>query len=109
MRWTPPSIAPASQCATLPGNFSPVNGSVGDGFIRLSEDFRVDKSGRPDLLVYKLNLAIVESAISRRDIGIEQFDERDYGVDLDNNGVLNSADTVAYWMDTRPTCNRIAR
>jgi hypothetical protein len=46
--------------------------------------------------VYKLNLAIVESAISRRDIGIEQFDEREHGVDLDNNGVLNNADTVAF-------------
>jgi hypothetical protein len=84
------------QYAPLPGNFSPVNGSVGDGFIRLSEDFRVDKSGRPDLEVYKLNLAIVESAISRRDIAVEQFSERDYGVDLDNNDELNRADTVAY-------------
>ncbi len=84
------------QYAPLPGNFSPVNGSVGDGFIRLSEDFRVDKSGRADLDVYKLNLAIVESAISRRDIVVPQFDELDYGVDLDNNGVLNSADTVAF-------------
>jgi hypothetical protein len=84
------------QYAPLPGNFSPANGSAGDGFIRLSEDFRVDKSGRPDLDVYKLNLAIVESAISRRDMAVPQFDERDYGVDLDNNGELNNADTVAY-------------
>jgi hypothetical protein len=82
--------------APLPGNFSPANGSVGDGFIRLSEDFRVDKSGRADIEVYKLNLAIVESAISRRDMVVPQFDEREHGVDLDNNGELNSADTIAY-------------
>jgi hypothetical protein len=84
------------QYAPLPGNFSPVNGSAGDGFIRLGEEFRVDKSGRPDLQIYKLNLAIVESAISRQDIVVGEFHERDYGVDLDHNGELNSTATVAY-------------
>ena len=84
------------QYAPLPGNFSPVNGSVGDGFIRLGEDFRVDRSGHPDLSIYKLNLAIVESAIRRRDIALEAFDEHIYGVDLDKNGELNKADTIAF-------------
>lgn len=82
--------------APLPGNFPPAGGSVGDAFIRLGKEFRLDRDGQPDLAVYKLNLSIVESAIRQRDISVDPFDEENYGVDLDKNDRLNRADTIVF-------------
>jgi hypothetical protein len=84
------------QYAPFPGNFSPINGSVGDAFIRLREDFRVDRQGRFNLRLYGLNLAIVESAIKQQTLTVAPFDENDYGVDLDKNGRLNLANTIVF-------------
>jgi len=82
--------------APFPGNFSPINGSVGDAFIRLGEDLRQNVSGDFDLVVYRLNLAIVEAAIRYRSVTIDPIDEKTFSVDLDRNGRLSETDTVAF-------------
>jgi hypothetical protein len=78
------------------GTFWPTNGSTDDVLIRLADTFRSDEAGEPDIQVYKLNLAIVEALIKRRDIRIEVVDENLYGVDLDKDGTLGQADRIVY-------------
>lgn len=78
------------------GTFWPTNGSTDDVLIRLSDIFRYDEKGQQDLTVYKLNLAIVESLIRRKDIMIGSVDERKYGVDLDKNGRLATTEKITY-------------
>lgn len=78
------------------GTFWPTNGSTDDVLIRLSDVFRYDENGEQDLTVYKLNLAIVESLIKRKNIMIDSVDERKYGVDLDKNGRLATAEKITY-------------
>ncbi|MCC2112824.1 MAG: hypothetical protein KDJ16_12385, partial [Hyphomicrobiales bacterium] len=80
----------------LPGGFWPANGSTDDVLIRLPEAYRRDAAGNPDLQVYKLNLAVVEALITRRDVPIDAVDETTYGVDLDHDGRLATADTVVF-------------
>jgi hypothetical protein len=82
------------------GTFWPTNGSTDDVFIRLPAEFRQDAEGRPSLEVYRLNLAILEAAMTvdpglvdvkaarRR---VEPVDERVGGVDLDGDGALEPA------------------
>jgi hypothetical protein len=77
------------------GAFWPTNGSTSDAFIRLPAAFRTT----PEL--YRLNLSIVEAAISiedyankRVDRAVEPIDERLLGVDLDRNGVLGTATRI---------------
>ena len=82
--------------APFPGNFSPINGSVGDAFIRLGDDFRVDRQGHFNLSLYRLNLAIVESAIKQKTLTVAPFDEHEYGVDLDKNGRLNLTNSIVF-------------
>ncbi|WP_304545123.1 hypothetical protein [Sulfurimonas microaerophilic] len=78
------------------GTFWPTNGSMDDVLIRLPKVMREDKNKKLDLKVYKINLAVVESLIKKKSIKIESVDEKVYGVDLNNNGILDVADEVVY-------------
>ena len=80
------------------GTFWPTNGSMDDVLIRLAKPFQEDEKGHFDIEVYKLNLLIVESLIKQKNILIEPIDERRYGVDLNQNGVFDTAhEIVFYW------------
>lgn len=77
------------------GTFWPTNGSTDDVLIRLDAMFAQDLQGKFDLGIYKTNLAIVESLIKQKDIALEdEVDETQYGVDLDQNGVLGKAKMI---------------
>ena len=78
------------------GTFWPTNGSTDDVLIRLPEVMRQNSDGGFDTTVYKVNLAVVEALIKRADIGIEPVDETLLGVDLNQNGVLDTAHEVVY-------------
>lgn len=80
----------------FPGTFWPTNGSFGDALIRLPEVFRLDGEGHFDRSVYRVNLAVVEAAITRRDVEIPPVDEEALGVDLDGDGVLSVATSVHF-------------
>lgn len=86
------------------GTFWPTNGSTDDVLIRLGEAFRKNARGEWDLDVYKVNLAIVEALIQRRDVQIDPVDETAFGVDLDKNGLLGTTDTIVY--DWAPLAGR---
>lgn len=79
----------------FPGAFWPTNGSASDVFIRLPESFRRDRDGALSTAIYRLNLSILEAAISvedyatkRVDREIEPVDETVLSFDLDGDGVL---------------------
>jgi len=78
------------------GTFFPTNGSMDDVLIRLDPALREDDAGRPDAVVYEVNLAIVEALVKRADVAIDPVDERALGVDLDGDGVLGRAARVAF-------------
>lgn len=79
------------------GTFWPTNGSTDDVLIRLSKSFREDSNGTFDKEIYKLNLAIVEAVVKQKDILLpKSVDETHYGVDLNQNGRLDSADTIVF-------------
>lgn len=80
----------------FPGTFMPTNGSMDDVMIRLPERFQQNEAGQFDLQVYKVNLAIVEALIKRRNVGIAAVDERVLKVDLDKDGQLATATQVTY-------------
>ncbi|MCK8496259.1 hypothetical protein [Myxococcus fulvus] len=91
------------------GTFWPTNGSTDDVFIRLPDVFRRDAGGQPSREVYRLNLAILEAAMtvdpalldaakSRR--RVEPVDERSGGVDLDGDGVLARGVEVVHGLPT---------
>ena len=80
----------------LPGSFSPASGSTDDVLIRLPEAYRQDRDGNPDWIAYAINLAIVEALIHHIDIAIAPVDEARYGVDLDKDGGIGTADHVAF-------------
>ncbi|HEY4012351.1 MAG TPA: hypothetical protein VGM06_03370 [Polyangiaceae bacterium] len=80
----------------LPGAFLPTNGSADDVLVRLDPAFREREDGRPDRTAYEVNLAIVESLITRSSVAIDPVDEVALGVDLDLDGHLASASTVAF-------------
>jgi len=80
----------------FPGAFMPTNGSMGDVLIRLDPRLRTDSHGRYSRAVYRLNLAIVEALIARRDVPIAATDERALGVDLDLDGELGTATQVTF-------------
>ncbi len=80
----------------FPGTFWPANGSTDDVLIRLDEMFRSDRRGKPDIEVYKLNLAIVEAVVRKRDVVIPPTDEKRFRVDLDKDGKLAIAEKVVY-------------
>lgn len=90
----------------FPGTFWPANGSTDDVLIRLPQAFRSSADGRPDLTVYKVNLAIVEAMLKERDVAIEPVDEAALGgIDLDRNGRIGTADRIAY--DWAPLQDRL--
>ena len=77
------------------GTFWPTNGSTDDVLIRLAPEFAQNKSGHFDKEIYKLNLAIVEAIVKQKNIKLpNSADEKRYGVDLDQNGVLGSANKI---------------
>ena len=77
------------------GTFWPTNGSTDDVLIRLAPEFAQNKSGDFDIEIYKLNLSIVESLIKQKNIQLsDTIDENRYGVDLNQNGVLDSANEI---------------
>ncbi|AXQ27449.1 hypothetical protein D0B54_01565 [Solimonas sp. K1W22B-7] len=85
----------------FPGTFWPTNGSSDDVFIRLPAPFRQDAAGRESRAAYRLNLAILEAAMTvdarvadaalrRR---VEPVDEALAGADLDGNGRVGGSIT----------------
>ncbi|MBD3790181.1 MAG: hypothetical protein IE885_07445 [Campylobacterales bacterium] len=77
------------------GTFWPTNGSMDDVLIRLDQNFAMSEDGQLDIEVYKLNLAIVESVVKQKDINLSvTVDEVQYGVDLNQNGILDSSSIV---------------
>ncbi|PLY08892.1 MAG: hypothetical protein C0625_01280 [Arcobacter sp.] len=78
------------------GTFWPTNGSTDDVLIRLPSSMMKDADGIFSKEVYKINLAIVESMIKRKDISIDKVDENIYGVDLNHDGILSETSTVVY-------------
>ncbi|WP_226664242.1 hypothetical protein [Microbulbifer aggregans] len=80
----------------FPGTFFPTNGSTDDVLIRLPAMYRNTEQGHYDATVYRVNLAIVEALIKRRDVAIEPVDETVFNVDLDKDGKLSTARQVTY-------------
>ena len=69
--------------------------------IRLPEAFREDEKGHFDKEVYKINLLIVEALIKQKDIKTFAIDERKYKVDLDKDGVIDTAHKITFEYDLR--------
>ena len=89
----------------FPGTFWPTNGSTDDVLIRLPEAFRVTEYGKPDITVYKTNLAVVEAMLKEEDVPIDPVDEAALGgVDLDKDGKIGTATQVSY--DWAPLAGR---
>ncbi len=86
----------------LPGMFLPTNGSDGDAMIRLPAAFREADDGKQSADVYRLNLALLEAFIRREDVPIKATDERPLGVDLDGDGQLATATSIAFEWPLRP-------
>jgi len=62
---------------------------------------RQDISGSYSRQVYKLNMAIVEALITRKNVAIDETDETLYQVDLNHNGILDKSKTIVYnWAPT---------
>ena len=80
----------------FPGTFWPTNGATDDVLIRLPETLRQAADGTFDATVYRVNLAIVEALITRRDVPFADLDEHAWGVDLDHDGTIGAADHIAY-------------
>ena len=86
------------------GTFMPTNGSTDDVLIRLHKIFQTDDNGRWNKTIYLVNLAIVESLIKEQNIAITEVDEKQLGVDLNKNGLLDKATEIVY--DWAPLKNR---
>ncbi|MGH8507040.1 MAG: hypothetical protein ACRETM_13940 [Stenotrophobium sp.] len=79
------------------GTFWPTNGSTDDVFIRLPWQFRTDNTGRASRKIYKINLAILEAAITESDSvpdkelvrRVESIDESVAGLDLNGDGRIS--------------------
>jgi Tol biopolymer transport system component len=80
----------------FPATYWPTNGATDDVMIRLPKSFRQTAAGTFDRITYEVNLAIVESLVSRKDIAIEPTDEKQFGVDLNQNGRLDEARQITY-------------
>lgn len=78
------------------GTFWPTNGSTDDVLIRLDKIFTQDNNGNFDIEIYKLNLSIVEALVKQKEIALEtSIDESKYGVDLNQNGILDLSAKVS--------------
>ncbi|MCA9691607.1 MAG: hypothetical protein KC636_18525, partial [Myxococcales bacterium] len=81
--------------------FWPTNGSADDGAIRLPPAFRETDDGVASRAVYKINLAILEAAVSAPpgvataalDRKVEPIDERVAQLDLDGDGAIRGVVT----------------
>ena len=74
------------------GTFWPTNGSTDDVIIRLDPIFTQDENNTFRKEIYALNLVIVESLIKQKEIPLPSgIDEKIYGVDLNSNGILDTA------------------
>jgi hypothetical protein len=80
----------------FPGTFFPTNGSTDDVLIRLAPVFQERADGTFDEGVYMVNLAIVESLVTRSDTAIDPVDEEALGVDLDLDGRMGRATKVVF-------------
>lgn len=80
----------------FPGVFIPAAGSVDDVLIRLPHVFQLSAAGEFHIDTYKLNLSIVESLMKQKDVLVPEFDERNWGIDLDLNGKLNVANRIKF-------------
>ncbi|WP_052347772.1 hypothetical protein [Imhoffiella purpurea] len=80
----------------FPGTFWPTNGSTDDVLIRLPAVFQRNADGRFDLSIYRVNLAIVESLVRRRDVRLDPVDEIAVGLDLDDDGILGEATRLVF-------------
>lgn len=78
------------------GTFWPTNGSTDDVIIRLDKLFSLNESEKFDKEVYMINLLIVESLIKQRTVKTFLIDEKKYGVDLNQNGKLDSAKEIVF-------------
>ena len=79
------------------GTFWPTNGSTDDVLIRLPAPFRqASKKGDNNTSIYKLNLSILEALIKKSNVTIPPTDENTFGVDLDQDGQLSTAETIVY-------------
>ncbi|HGZ69898.1 MAG TPA: hypothetical protein ENK74_00680 [Nitratifractor sp.] len=79
------------------GTFWPTNGSTDDVLIRLAKPLQEDSNGAFNLDIYKLNLAIVEAVVKQKNIALPAaVDEKKYGVDLNQNGSLDSAKEIVF-------------
>lgn len=82
------------------GSFWPTNGSTSDVFIRLPLRFRRTTENVESRAIYRLNLSIVEAALSvedyatgRVDREVEPVDERLIAFDLDGDGAIRDSTT----------------
>lgn len=81
----------------FPGTFWPTNGASDDIYLRLPDAFRRDAQGQPSREAYKLNLAMLEAALTvdarvsdaALEREVEPIDERLARVDLDGNGRID--------------------
>lgn len=81
------------------GTFWPTNGSTDDVMIRLPWEFYTDAAGKPSKSLYKINLAILELAMTVDDKvpdalmsrAVEPLDEHAAGIDLDGDGKIATA------------------
>lgn len=78
------------------GTFWPTNGSTDDVLIRLDPIFTQDENTTFTKEIYVLNLSIVESLIKQKEIVLPSgIDEKVYGVDLNSNGILDTALSIS--------------
>ncbi len=81
----------------FPGMFWPTNGSTDDVMIRLDPAFSKNTTGAFDVLIYKINLAIIESLIKQKTVQLtRKIDENGYQVDLNKNGKLDKSTFIAF-------------
>ncbi len=85
--------------APFPGTFWPTNGSTGDVLIRMAPAFQQAAEGHFDRDIYRVNLALVEALVKRRDVPLDPVDEVRLGLDLDKDGRLGTARKVRYDWD----------
>jgi len=86
------------------GTFWPTNGSTDDVMIRLPQAFRTTVAGAESQEIYKINLAILETAVAtppdirRADIVrlVEPVNEVLAGIDLNGDGILSSEISTLY-------------
>lgn len=80
----------------FPGGFIPAAGAADDVLIRLPIEFQRNESNKFDVLIYKLNLAIVESLIKQKNVHIPPVDENKVKVDLNRDGQFSVVSQIVF-------------